>query len=171
MSTKSGSAPNSSSSPPMYDSFSFSRMATGMERLALLPIRLCALLLAQLPYLLADLLPPPQLILVVKGENSSSASAALPLLLFSRDSRSLANCLSKASSSSSSCPVRLVELALETNQDWPFNSLVSDDIKAPARSSQSESFRSVTVSELRLGSSFPKPRLPLILNGDLDGVS
>lgn len=91
--------------------------------------------------------PKLKLLLAVTGENSSSASnapAALPLLLFICLSR--ASSRSRASSSSSRSPVKLVELALETSQDCPFDSRAVLDISAPARSNQSESFLSFELS-------------------------
>jgi hypothetical protein len=88
-----------------------------------------------------------------RGEVSSSAKAELPRRLASRLAISLsrANSASKASSSGSLMPARLVELCLDTSQAWPLYSLASDDIMAPARKSQSLSRRSV---ELRPSSFF-----------------
>ena len=93
------------------------------------------------------------MLLVVTGENSSSANApvALPLLLALSLSR--ANSLSNSSSSWSRCAVKLVELALDTNHAWPFDSRADDDIAAPARKSQSESFLSFADNVVRLNSS------------------
>jgi hypothetical protein len=57
-------------------------------------------------------------------------------------SLSFASSRSSCSSSSSRCPVKLVELALDTSQAWPLDSRADEEIEAPARRSQSESFLS-----------------------------
>jgi hypothetical protein len=113
--------------------------------------------------------PKLRLLLVVTGENSSSASnaaaALLALLLFILLFCSLSFASSRSNSSSSSSRCRLVELALDTNQVWPFDSLVDEEIAAPARRTQSESFLSSAESELRFNSSLVTPFLSLVPPG------
>ena len=85
--------------------------------------------------------------------------AVLPLRLPLRLACSLAfaSSWSNASSSSSFCLLRLVELALDTSHACPFDSRVEEDIAVPVRKSQSESFLSLGLSALKLNSSLVIP--------------